>query len=356
MERFKHLLLAREEHPAGEDFKAREVRIAQADQEVASLGLLLGRRLVPHLAAFIQRLILVPDGPLDSIPFAALSRTPGRWLVQDYEISTEPSASVALALASEHGAAATKIAVFADPVYNRNDPRLKAASRSGTELPVAGDRGDAHLVRAMSTFDVNGLPRLTGAAKEAAAIADIAGPDRVRLYEGFRATPGQVTGAVWQGFAVVHFATHTIVDFERPELSGIVLSTLDAKGQPQDGILWMNDIYRTAMPVSLVMVDGCRTANGKSIPSEGITGIAQAFLASGASGVIGSLWTVDDEASSALVPALYRGLLQKKMSAPAALRAAQLKLIADRVYKSPYDWAGFLFEGNGQLETGAPFH
>jgi CHAT domain-containing protein/tetratricopeptide (TPR) repeat protein len=355
IDHFKHLLLARESHPTGEDFAMRQSRIAQADREAALVAFDLGRRLIPALDPSIRRLILVPDGALDSLPFAALSRSRGRWLIQDYEVAIEPSAGIALALQQrEPHRDATKIAVFADPVYNRDDPRLATVAKISATALSAGDQ--AQVVRAMSNFDVAALPRLNGSRDEARAIAGIAGQGRVVLYEGFQATPAQVMRTSWQEVSIVHFAAHTIVNYEQPELSGIVLSTFNRQGGPQDGILWLHDIYRTSIRVPLVIVDGCSTANGKLIQGEGITGFAQAFLAAGATGIIGSLWTVNDEAASELVPALYRGMLDHQLSAPAALRAAQLKLIANRAFSAPYDWAGFVFEGDGQTQMTASLH
>ena len=353
IDRFKHLLVAREEHPAGEDFATREARIAQADREAERVALRLGPGLLPAMNSSIHRLILVPDGPLASLPFAALRQRSGHWLVESYEIEVEPSAAIALALEQRPPlASANQIAVFADPVYSRDDPRLEPASgASGVAVKAAGE---PHLIRAASTFDANLLPRLTGSAKEAEAIERIAGASRTRLYLGFRATPERVMQSSWSHFEILHFATHAIVNFEQPELSGIVLSMVDRQGRPEDGILWMHDIYRTWFPVPLVVVDGCSTANGKNIPGEGITGFAQAFLASGASGVLASLWTVDDDAAGRLIPILYRGLMDQRLRAPAALRAAQLKLLADPGLHAPYEWAGFVFEGNGQWQANSP--
>ncbi len=350
IDRFKQLLLAREDHPAGEDFAAREARIVHSDREASLVALRLGRGLLPSLNPSIHRLILVPDGPLDSLPFAALRHSDGRWLVENYEIAIEPSAAIALALEQRPPRAnATQVAVFADPVYSREDPRLEKVS--ATHASALKSTNNAHLFRAASSFDAADLPRLAGSAKEAQAIERIVGPSRTRLYLGFKATPQQVMQSSWSEFTILHFATHAIVNFKQPELSGIVLSTVDRQGRAEDGILWLHDIYRTSFPVPLVIVDGCRTANGKTIPGEGITGFAQAFLASGASGALGSLWTVDDNAASRLIPILYHGLIDQKLSAPAALRTAQLKLLADPALRAPYEWAGFVFEGNGQWQA-----
>ncbi len=349
MDDFKRLLLAREDHPVGEDFAGREARIAQADREAALVAQRLGQALLPPLAASIHRLILVPDGPLDSLPFAALRNRKGRWLIERYELDVEPSAAIALALHQRPANAhATQIAVFADPVYSHDDPRFPAPSAAHAVAlkPAEG----ASLLRTTDSFDAADLPRLLGSEKEAQAILRIAGPDRVHLYLGFQATPERVMQSSWSHFAILDFATHAIVNLSEPELSGIVLSTVNRQGRLEDGILWLHDIYRTSFPVPLVIIDGCRTADGRNIPGEGITGFAQAFLASGASGVLGSLWDVDDEAADRLVPILYHGLIDQKLSVPAALRAAQLKLMADPALHAPYEWAGFVFEGNGRLQ------
>ncbi|MGB7135743.1 MAG: CHAT domain-containing protein, partial [Acidobacteriaceae bacterium] len=192
--------------------------------------------------------------------------------------------------------------------------------------------------------------RLNASSMEARAIASIAGQARVSSYLGFQATPQRAMQLPWNDFAIAHFATHAIVNSTHPELSGIVLSTVDAQGNRQDGVLWLHDIYRTPMPVSLVVLSGCRTASGKSIPGEGISGLAQAFLSSGASGVIGALWSVDDRAAGEMIPWFYQALLERHLSIAGALRSAQLKMV--ELHRPPYDWAGYVVEGDGGATIG----
>ena len=119
---------------------------------------------------------------------------------------------------------------------------------------------------------------------------------------------------------------------------------LDKESHPQDGVLWLHDIYRTPMPVSLVVLSGCGTASGKSIPGEGIASLAQAFLSSGAGDVIGTLWTVDDASAGQMMPSFYEALLHRQATVAGALREAQLKMLA--AHRPPYDWAGYEVEGN----------
>jgi CHAT domain-containing protein len=344
---FQRALLARENFPENEDYATRQERIAHADRTLNTQAFILGRLLLPvPLPSAVRRLVIVPDGILNSIPFSALRPLSAGYLVSKYELMVEPSASIAMALLNRPPLSASpdRIAVFADPVYNQFDPRL-TEFRSAVPATTSGVRTvDPPVLRAETALDLSALPRLHASLTEAKAIAAIAGADRVNLWLGFQATAAQVMQVRWADFAIAHFAAHTIVDSEHPELSGIVLSTLDHERRREDGILWLHDIYRTPMPVSLVVLSGCRTASGESIPGEGISGLAQAFLSSGASAVLGTLWTINDHDAGEIVPEFYRTLLIEHLSIAGALRSAQLRMIS--LHRSPYDWAGYVAEGN----------
>ena len=350
---YRQALLAREESLSNEDLLARQARITRADRELDLQAESLGNMLLPmHLPAAIHRLIVVPDGPLASVPFAALKPKSSGYLVRNYELIQEPSASVAIEILARPPSprSLNRVAVFADPVYNQVDPRLTHRGDETRPTPATSPiQNDLPVLRSATDLDLNTLPRLKDSSHEAKSIADIAGTGNVHLFVGFHATPQQVMQLPWRDYAVAHFATHAIVDSAHPELSGIVLSTIDNEGARQDGVLWLHDIYRTPMPVPLVVLSGCRTASGKSIPGEGIAGLAQAFLSSGASDVIGTLWSIDDTASAQMASAFYQGLIKRRLSISGALRSAQLQMIA--AGHPPYDWAGYIVEGSPQADT-----
>jgi CHAT domain-containing protein len=362
---YRKALLAREENPPGEDLPAREVRIAHADRELNVQAAKLGGLLLPlHPSSGIHRLVVIPDNIIASVPFTAL-RLGSRdgFLIENYEVTEEPSAAVAMELLSRPAALPTReaIAVFADPVYNLLDPRLAEARGGASAVRVAANpvpAASSHpqiptlVLRSDADLDLSALPRLRGSEAEAKAISSIAGADSVHLYLGFQATPAAVIENDWSRYFIAHFATHAVVDSARPELSGIVLSTLGEDGSPQNGILWLHDIYRTPMPLPLVVLSGCRTAGGTAIPGEGISGLAQAFLSSGASAVVGSLWTVDDAAAGKMVPWFYRALLNQHLDVSGALRSAQLRMLA--AGSPPYDWAGYIVEGNWRIRPAIP--
>src|SRR5207302_8301787 len=126
-------------------------------------------------------------------------------------------------------------------------------------------------------------------------------------------------------YRIEHFATNAVVNYEHPELSGIVLSLVDQKGQPQDGYLRLHDIYNLKLPADLVVLSACQTALGKEIKGEGLIGLTRGFMYAGARRVVASQWVVDDQATSELMRVFYQGMLgEKKMEPAAALREAQI--------------------------------
>jgi len=131
-----------------------------------------------------------------------------------------------------------------------------------------------------------------------------------------------------------------------PELAGIVLSTVNAFGDPQPGILWLSDIYDLQMPIGMVVLSACQTANGKLLQGEGLVGVSHAFFVAGARRVVGTLWDVDDAATARLIRVFYTGLLERGRSPAEALRGAQIELSKDSRWRNPYYWAGFTIEGD----------
>ena len=145
---------------------------------------------------------------------------------------------------------------------------------------------------------------------------------------------------------MIHFATHGVLDTQHPELSGVVLSLLDENGSPRDGFLRLHDVYNLRLAADLVVLSGCQTALGKDVRGEGLVGLTRGFLYAGARRVMASLWQVDDRATSELMARFYRALLKDGSSPAAALREAQLSLSRSAQWRDPYNWAGFVIQGD----------
>lgn len=347
---YRQALLTRAVFLPGEGLRERLARLARADAQAARQAASLGRLLLGPALRYrgLRDLYIVPDGPLDSVPFAALrvptlGRSPSlAYAIARYTLVEEPSASVLLRLIRPVPAAsrATRIAVFADPVYSSSDPRV-----TGKVILAADSTAQTPVTRWVSEAGMAHLPRLRGSRGEALAIASLAGPRNITLRLGFSATPQAVSAIDWSRYRVAHFATHAMLSSRHPAFSGIVLSLVRRNGKPEDGVLWLSEVYSLHMPVSLVMLSGCRTAEGEDIPGEGLMGLARAFFVAGARSVGGSLWSVEDEPTRALMVQFYRNLLENHLSAAASLRAAQLALAASKHLSAPYDWAGFVLQG-----------
>src|SRR6185369_16892010 len=146
-------------------------------------------------------------------------------------------------------------------------------------------------------------------------------------------------------YRYVHFATHGLLDSERPGLSSLVLSMVDAKGEPQNGFLRANDIYNLKLPAELVVLSACQTGLGKEIKGEGLVGLTRGFIYAGAARVVVSLWNVNDQATAELMTMFYRKMLKQGQAPAAALRAAQVEMWKQKQWQSPYYWAAFTMQG-----------
>jgi len=146
-------------------------------------------------------------------------------------------------------------------------------------------------------------------------------------------------------YRIVHLATHGFIDDQHPELSGLVLSLVDEKGNPQDGFLRLHDIYNLKLPADLVVLSSCNSGLGKDVRGEGLIGLTRGFLYGGAGSVAASLWKVDDEATAQLMKHFYQGMFNDGLTPAAALRQAQIAMWKGRRWQAPYYWAAFVIQG-----------
>jgi tetratricopeptide (TPR) repeat protein len=304
----------------------------------------LSRAILPPLVPRLhRRVVFVAQGALQYVPFAALHR-PGdaKPLVEEHELVVLPSASMRAVLRRELAGRLSppgRIAILADPVFDRGDPRL-----SGAAPPPSGAKHEDRERSARATR-LDQLARLPFTRREAAAIQKTAGTAGVRTALGFEASRALAVSDELSRYRVLHFATHGLVNDERPELSGLVLSLFDKAGRPTDGFLRLADIYNLALPADLVVLSACRTGLGKNVRGEGLVGLTRAFMYAGAARVLASLWTVDDAATAELMAQFYRILFIDGRPPEEALRGAQNHMRRHARWRHPYYWAAFTLQG-----------
>jgi CHAT domain-containing protein len=350
---------------AGESFAERQERTRQAEERLPSEVTELSRLVLTPVAEKLgkRRLIIVADGALQYIPFQVLTLpTDGSGsevakigqiptpLIVDHEIVNEPSAStLALLISNTHSRppAAGSVAILADPVFEADDVRLPANIATATPKPSTQSETDeiAMVFRDVGSSEGRRIPRLMASREEAEGIMAVV-PWRTGFKAlDFDASRATLSAATSGQYRILHVATHTMVDDEHPQLSGIVLSLFDSQGQPRDGFLRMSDIYDLKLSSNLVVLSACNTALGKEVKGEGLIGLTRGFLYAGASGVTASLWKVDDDATAELMKHFYVGMFQRGLTPAAALREAQLKMWEQKRWQAPYYWAAFVIQG-----------
>jgi CHAT domain-containing protein/Tfp pilus assembly protein PilF len=367
-----HTLLTAGQPVGGETFEDRELRMTQANARLAGEVAAFSKLVLGPVAAKLgkKRLLIVPDGALQYIPFQVLTEPAAAKgdktakeievdanqvpLIVNHEIINEPSAS-ALALVisdtAQRRRGSKSIAVFANPVFEPDDSRV--AANPDRPLPTSLAKYDAsdsksqiqEVFRDAGLGDGLRIPSLPASREEAEAIMSIV-PWRSGLQAmDFNASRATVAATDLGQYRIVHFATHGFVDYQHPELSGLVLSLVDKKGEPQDGFLRMHDIYNLKLPVDLVVLSACNTGLGKDVKGEGLIGLTRGFMYAGAASVAASLWKVDDEATAELMKRFYEGMFHKDLSPAAALRQAQIGMWQQKRWHEPYYWAAFVLQG-----------
>jgi CHAT domain-containing protein/tetratricopeptide (TPR) repeat protein len=335
-----------------EELSTVEVGSGRRQDTATSLSRILLSPVWPEGAQY-RRLVVVPDGSLHLIPFGALPVPgSGKPLLEQLEIAYLPSATT-LALQRqrlERRPPATKwAAVLADPVFAANDQRLVRPSGAGNRVAVFSPPQAAALSRSergpVERAPLADLARLPASRREAEEIAALA-PGKVWSGLDLAANREAVLSGGLRGYRVVHFATHAVADTSNPELSGLVLSLVDAAGKPREGFLGLSDIYDLDLDADLVVLSGCRTALGKEVRGEGIMGLTRGFLYAGVPRVVASLWKVQDRTTAELMSRFYRALWRDHLPPAAALRQAQMSLRRDPHYRDPYSWAGFVLQGD----------
>ena len=247
----------------------------------------------------IDTLVFVPDGPLRTIPMAALHNGK-EFLVQQYAIAITPGLNLT------------------DPRPLRRD-QVRVLALGLTE----------------SVQDFPGLPYVSGELKEIHQLLggrSLLNQDFVvaRVEEELRREP----------FSIVHIASHG--HFGK-HVEDTFLLAFDAR-LTMDRLGDYAGLFRfREEPLDLLTLSACETAAGDDRAALGLAGIA---IRAGARSALATLWHVSDPASYRLVVEFYRQLRNPGVSRAFALQAAQLALLKDPRYDHPCYWAPFLLINN----------
>jgi CHAT domain-containing protein/tetratricopeptide (TPR) repeat protein len=305
-----------------------------------------------------RRLVVVADGALNFVPFEALVTSDRGsdyssldYLVKTNRVSYAPSASVTAAMRDQKRTTGRNILLVADPIFSANDPRLQTASANGNQAESTRGLGLDSAV-----IDITGAPatgdnplklsRLAGTRAEAEQIARLAktAGAQADMWLDLSANEAEVKTHEIQSYRVLHVATHGILDAQRPQFSGLVLSLVGNKND-DDGFLRTSEVFNLKLGAPLVMLSACESGLGKLKRGEGVIGLTRAFMYAGAPTVGVTLWSVADKPTAQLMTDFYQQLLGPNPSPSSAMREAQLVMISGKKYSAPFYWAPFVLVG-----------
>jgi len=358
-------LTARNLKIKGETEQQASARLKDADERLGKSSEKLSKLLFGQVAPLLgdKRLVIVSDGAVQYIPFGSLpspvqatgkttNELSSEPLLAAHEMIYLPSASTLQVLrrdTSGRPAAERMLAVLADPVFSANDPRVhpQFGKNSRDKLRQKPAIGFSTL-RALTGLDLDnerGIPRLPFSRREAEMITGLVPASRSLNALDFAASRTTATSADLSKYRIVHFATHGLLNSAHPELSGLLFSLVDERGEPENGFLPLQEIYHMKLNADLVVLSACQTALGKEVSGEGLIGLTQGFMYAGSPRVVASLWKVDDAATAELMEQFYKAMLQENQGPAAALRQAQLKMLKTKNWQHPYYWSAFTIQG-----------
>jgi hypothetical protein len=272
----------------------------------------------------ITRLVLVPDGPLQHLPFDALRAEAGRPpLANQYDLVLAPSATLWLGWrANPPPPSKQRALALADPEI------IAAVNRN------ASDRG-------VFLTETLALGRLPHARTESRSMARrLSGVDQL---VGADASERVIKTRDLRQYDIVHFAAHAIADESFPERSAVFLAPGD---DSEDGLLQAREIADLNLSDRIVVLSACRTAAGVDLSGEGVLSLARAFFEAGARTVIGTRWPIRDADAAWLFDVFYaelgRGVSVSQALARTKRRAIAAGLRADA-------WAGLVLLGDGTV-------
>jgi tetratricopeptide (TPR) repeat protein len=309
---------------------ARFDALVEAGDSATTLARSLGARLLDSALADVgpvERIVIVPDGPLHRVPWDALRTADGHYVVERFAVTLAPSLRTLAELRNRPARTHTsRLLAYGDPAFASG-----TASRQTRESASEAERY-------RSAFDsAGGLPRLEASAREAALVARYADDAEVRT--GDRATAAFLKHAPLDQFRVLHFATHAIVDDRVVTRTSLAV----APGEGESGFLGPSDLAALPLDADLVVLSACRSAGGVVVDGEGVQGLTAPLLQAGARAVVATQWRIGDRSTVAFVDDFYRAMAEGRPVGD-ALRAA--KLAALRRGAPAREWAAFTVIGD----------
>lgn len=337
--------------------------LEQNNKQIHNKILALSKNILAPASSLLlpgKKLLIVPDGKLNYIPFSTIIKQEEsnitnkgeRLLLEDHEITNIVSASTLFSqrMYLNQDKQKHEITLIGDPVFSLDDERIKPEISliKKRETSISKTRNsidniedlllDTGIDRSVS------LSRLPFSGREILSIKSFIKDEKPNVFTDFQANRNNIINDTLKESKFIHFATHALTA-KNPKTSGIIFSLVNEEGKEIDGFLSFEQILTLNLKADMVTLSACQTALGKEVEGEGLISLGRAFAYAGAKRTIITLWKVDDEATSEFMTKFYEKLLKENMSPSTALREAQIYMLKNPKWRLPYFWAGFVIEG-----------
>ncbi len=303
-----------------------------------------------------QKLIIIPHSSLFKLPFETMFTkqentsirdfTKLSYLIKDFDISYHYSASLYLSSfnrTDENKNRAQKNFIGFAPVFPK-DESLGYSVTTGDEFNLIAS-ADENL-RAV-TIDGKKFDELKYSEWEVNSIIDLVTEHNSQLVNAayfYSDASEEIFKQNVKDYRLVHIASHSFMNEEQPDISGVFFAQPDNSEIGEDGILYAGETYNLELNADLVVLSSCESGLGKLFRGEGMMALTRGFLYSGTSNIIFSLWKIPDKHTSELMVEFYKQMISGKTYSE-SLRLAKMKLLQNNITARPRSWAGFLLIG-----------
>lgn len=311
---------------------------------------------VKHLLT-TENLLIVPDGVLHAVPFAALltkeidhqntfkDYTSLPYLKNKFAISYAYSATLMIETKTTTNEVPQNYYLAFAPVFPKGLPSNTRGMAFVKKNYSPDSTMEVPRTQLLSTRDeVLGIQRVFKKSFGAWGRFEDWLVGKTKIYFENEANEQRVKSGDLQKYRYVHFATHGFANESTPELSGLVF--MPDSTSMEDDVLHLNEVYNLALNAELVALSACETGVGKVAMGEGMISLARGFFYAGARNLLVSQWQVNDQSTSQLMIKFYEEMLSGKSKA-ASLNAAQNYLIRayPNAYSAPFYWAPYVIIG-----------
>lgn len=320
----------------------KEAIAQRKDSAYVHLGRELYRTLIEPIAGYIntEELLIVPDGPLNLLPFDALLTkgtvsekrfTELPYMLNKHAVRYTPSVSLSSYFEEREKKSYDQKFIGYAPVFSGGtlDILSTVSNRNNWET-LPSTRYEVEEIAKSISESRNFWSSLTGRST-------------TKVVTGAEATEARFKNGAMNQYRYLHLATHAFASDTGDGRAGIAFYPDENSGE--DGILYSEEIYGLDLSNKLVVLSACETGSGEVRAGEGIIGLSRAFQYAGAENLLVSLWNVEDRSTARLMISFYQNL-QEESGTARALQAAKKTLIQNPAYAHPRYWSPFIYIGN----------